>query len=49
MNLAEACNVTLDSDVKIVDRMDDWKQVLSRDPFKSLISTLKRKYRKRYP
>ena len=46
MNLAEACNVPLDSDVKIVDRMDDWKQVLSRDPFKSLISTLKRKYPK---
>ena len=46
MTGTDACDAPLESDVRIVDRMDDWKKVLSNEPFKSLVDSLKRKYPK---
>jgi len=46
MTGTDACDTPFESDVRIVDRMDDWKKVLSNEPFKSLVAALKRKYPK---
>ena len=46
MTGTDACDTPFESDVRIIDRMDDWKKVLSNEPFKSLVGSLKRKYPK---